>query len=41
VSKELEKELKELDHVEMREKSYQLELKENYGKDEKYDELEN
>jgi len=25
----------------MREKSYQLELKENYEKDEKYDELEN
>ena len=38
MSKESKKELKKLDHEEMREESHQLELKENYGQDEKYDE---
>ena len=38
MSKESEKELKKLDHEEMKEESYQLELKENYEQDEKYDE---
>ena len=40
MSKESEKELKKLDHEEMREESHQLELKENYEQDEKYDESE-
>ena len=40
MSKESEKELKKLDHEEMREESHQLELKENYEKDEEYNESE-
>jgi hypothetical protein len=38
MSKESKKELKKLDHEEMKEESHQLELKENYEQDEKYDE---
>ena len=40
MSKELEKELKKLDHEEMGEESHQLELKENYEQDEEYNESE-
>ncbi|MDH3341640.1 MAG: hypothetical protein OEL84_10225 [Nitrosopumilus sp.] len=39
-SKESEKELKKLDHEEIREESHQLELKENYEQDEEYNESE-
>jgi len=41
MSKESEKELKKLDHEEMKEESHQLELKENYEQDEEYNESEN
>jgi len=40
VSKESEKEMKKLDHGEIREESYQLEFKDNYGQDKKYDKSE-
>ena len=40
MSKESEKELKKLDQEEMKEESHQLELKEGYVQDEKYDESE-
>ncbi|MDH3853584.1 MAG: hypothetical protein OES23_03945 [Nitrosopumilus sp.] len=40
MSKESEKELKKLDHEEMKEESHQLELKENYEQDEEYNESE-
>lgn len=40
VSKESEKELKKLDHEEMKEETHQLELQEGYIQDEEYDESE-
>ena len=40
MSEETEKELKKLDHEEMKEESHQLELMEGYEQDEEYDESE-
>jgi len=40
MSEESERELKELDHEEMREENHQIELKEGYEQDEEYDESE-
>ncbi len=40
MSKESEKELKKQDQEEMKEESHQLELKDGYVQDEKYDESE-
>ena len=40
MSEEREKELKKLDHEEMKEESHQLELKEGYEQDEEYEESE-
>ena len=40
MSEESERELKKQDHEEMKEESHQLELKEGYEQDEKYDESE-
>jgi len=40
MSKESEKEVKKQDQEEMKEGSHQLELKDGYAKDEKYDESE-
>ena len=41
MSEESEKELKKLDHEEMKEEEHQLELKEGYEQDEEYEESEN
>ena len=38
MSEESEKELKKLDHEEMKEEEHQLELKEGYEQDEEYEE---
>lgn len=40
MSEDAEKELKELDHEEMREENHQIELQEGYVQDEEYDESE-
>jgi len=40
MSKESEKEMKNLDQEEMKEESHQLELKEGYVQDEEYEESE-
>jgi len=40
MSKKSEKELKELDHDEMKEESHQIELKEGYEQDEEYEKSE-
>lgn len=40
MSEKTEKELKKLDHEEMKEESHQLELKEGYEQDEEYEESE-
>jgi len=40
MSKKSEKELKKLDHEEMKEESHQIELKEGYEQDEEYEKSE-
>jgi len=40
MSEKTEKELKKLDHEEMKEETHQLELKEGYEQDEEYEESE-